>query len=579
MPDLLHSLEGQDIGFLKIIANLWDIDQPDDNSVSELTRLSQQMTDIDKFQEIYASLPDEAHQALHELQKQHGKMLWNVFTRKYGEVRDFGPAWRDREQPHLNPVSTSELLLYRSLIARAFLKQGAVPQEFAYMPEDLLALVPPPTRKYARSSFASSSQTHDQAVQPPYSTRLLDDLCTALAAMRMNIPPYQNQHLLIRPPYSAFLGELMRSMGLVSTDGILQPEQARQLLEAPRETAFLDVFQTWRSSTDIYELALVPALRMEGNWSYDALAARSAALNMVLDLHTEEWISLQDFCNEVKEKHSEFLRPDGNYSTWFVRSRSSGEYLQGFEHWDDVEGAYLRFLLLGPLFWMNVVETRRDDTPGSQIFFRLTELGQDLLAGSPPPAFPSDLGKISFMKSTMLMVPSAAPRWVRYMIARMSEWIGRQTDVYIYRITPESLAAARKQSLHPSHLVKLLQRFSATPMRPSLVRALERWEDVGTEAVIETVEVLRVSSPMVLNKLRDTQAARFLGEPLGPTAVVIKTGTRDSVLRSLSEIGYLAEVKKEYNGNTAQNNSIESEKNKDQGDYERKIAMDSGRAE
>lgn len=116
-------------------------------------------------------------------------------------------------------------------------------------------------------------------------------------------------------------------------------------------------------------------------------------------------------------------------------------------------------------------------------------------------------------------------------------------------------------------------------MRPSLVRALERWEDVGTEAIIETVEVLRVSSPIVLNKLRDTQAARFLGEPLGPTAVVIKTGTKDSILRSLTEVGYLAEVKKEYNGGTAQNNPTESEKSKDQGDYERKTAMDSGRTE
>lgn len=579
MPDLSQSLEGQDIGFLQIVANLWDTDTPKDDSNTELTRLATQMTDISRFQEMYASLPEEAHQAMHDLQKQHGKMLWNVFIRKYGEVRDFGPAWRDREQPHLNPVSTSELLLYRGLIARAFLKQGAVPQEFAYMPEDLLALVPPPTRKYGRSSFASTAQPHEQTAQPPYSTRLLDDLCTALAALRVGIAPYQNQHLLIRPPYSAFLGELMRSYGLVSSEGILQPEQARQLLEAPRETAFLDVFQNWRSSTDIYELALVPALRMEGNWTYDALAARTATLHMVLDLHTEEWISLQDFCSEVKDKQPEFLRPDGNYSTWFVRSRSSGEYLQGFEHWDEVEGAYLRFLILGPLFWMNVVETRRDDTPGSQIFFRLTELGQDLLAGSPPPAFPSDLGKITFMKSTMLMVPAAAPRWVRYMIARMCEWVGRQADVYIYRLSPDSLAAARKQSLYPSHLVKLLQRFSATPMRPSMTRALERWEDVGTEAVIETVEVLRVSSPMVLNKLRDTRAARFLDEPLGPTAVVIKSGTRDSILRSLTEIGYLAEVKKEYNENTAQNYSTDSEKSKYQGDYERKTAMDSGRTE
>jgi hypothetical protein len=151
--------------------------------------------------------------------------------------------------------------------------------------------------------------------------------------------------------------------------------------------------------------------------------------------------------------------------------------------------------------------------------------------------------------------------------------------VYIYRITPESLSDARKQGLNPSHLIKLLQRFSATPVRPTLTRALERWEDTGTEAVIETVEVLRVISPFVLNKLKDTPAARFLGDPLGPTAVTIKPGARDSILRSLADIGYLAEVKREYNDENATQTNRESDKSSYQGDYERKTAMDSGRTD
>ncbi len=574
MPDILQSLEGQDTGFLTILSNLWDIEPPASDSPAERLQIANQLTELSKFQSLFATLTAEAHDALHELQKHHGRVNWNVFTRKYGEVRDFGSAWRDREQPYLNPVSTTEYLWYRGLIARAFLKQGPVPQEFAYVPDDLLPMIPPPTRKYNRPIRVQPTNTREQ-VEPPYTTRLLDDLCTVLSALRCGLPPYQNAHLLIRPPYSAFLAEILRSMELVSHDGILQPEKARQLLEAPRESAFLEVFQNWRGSKDIYELALVPALRLEGNWSYDTLSARSAAIKIVIDLHREDWISLQEFCNEVKEHNPDFLRPDGNYDTWFVRARSTGEYLQGFEHWDDVEGAYLRFLLLGPLFWMNVVETHRDETPGSQIFFRLTELGQDLLHGATPPAFPSDLGKITFLKTTMLAVPAAIPRWVRYMIARMSEWVGRQMDVYLYRITPESLAVARKQGLYPSHLIKLLQRFCATPVRPSLVRALERWEDTGTEAVIENIEVLRVSSPSVLSNLKGTSAARFLGDPLGPTAVTIKAGARDSILRSLADLGYLAEVKRDSKEENSAPANHDSDKTSYQGEYERKTGMDS----
>jgi hypothetical protein len=553
MPDLVQSLEGQDIGFLSILANLWDVDTPTEDNTSSRTALARSITDLDVFQKQYAELPEEARAALHELQKHHGRMQWNLFTRKYGEVRDFGPVWRDREMPHLNPVSTGEYLWYRGLIARAFLKQGAVPQEFAYIPDDMLSLIPQAPRKYAHHESNREGNGSEPRTMMPYTTRLLDDLCTALSALRCGLPPYQNPHLLIRPPYSTFLGELMRTTGQVNSEGVLQPERARQLLEAPRENAFLEVFQSWRESSDIFELALVPAIRMEGSWSYDARSARAAALRMVIDLHSEEWISLQEFCLKVRESNPDFLRPDGNYDTWFVRSRNTGEYLQGYNHWDDVEGAYLRFLLLGPLFWMGVVETQRDDIPGSQIFFRLTELGQDLLNNAPPPAFPNELGKITILKSTLLSVPAASPRWVRYMIARMCEWVGRQTDMYLYRITPESLAAARKQSLNPSHLLKLLQRFCATPPRPSLSRALQRWEDAGTEAVVESVEVLRVSTPLVLNRLRDSQAQRFLGEPLGTTAIILKPGTRDMVLRTLADLGFLAEVKKDYNPRESSN--------------------------
>lgn len=546
MPDLLHSLEGQDLGFLNIIANFWDMDPLLEDSQTEKAALIRKMTETETFLEMIRSLEDEPRFALNELQKHHGRIQWNMLTRKYGEIRDFGPAWRDREQPHINPVSTTEVLFYRGLIGRAFLKQGNLPQEFAYIPDDLLSLLPQPNRRYNQPA-SSNSSGKDQPAPAPYTTRLLDDLCTALAALRIGMQPYQNPHLLIRPPYSAFLGELMRSTGQMSRDGTLQPEQARQLLEAPREKAFLDLFQAWRDSADIYELALVPAIRLEGQWSYDARAARASALRMVIDLHTEEWISLQEFTEKEKRENPDFLRPDGNYDIWFVRTRSTGEYLKGFEHWDEVEGAYLRFLILGPLFWMGVVETKRDDTPGSQIFFRLTELGQDLINGAAPEAFPNELGKITIMKGTLISVPSAAPRWVRYMIARTCEWVGRQSEMYLYRITPESLSAARKQSLYPSHLLKLLQRYCSTPPKPALVRALQRWEDTGTEAVIESVEVLRVSSPNILSKLRESQSARFLGEPLGPTSIILKPGSRDMVLRTLADLGFLAEVKKEYN--------------------------------
>jgi hypothetical protein len=74
-----------------------------------------------------------------------------------------------------------------------------------------------------------------------------------------------------------------------------------------------------------------------------------------------------------------------------------------------------------------------------------------------------------------------------------------------------------------------------------LVKSLKRWEVNGTEARAETQTVLRVSRPEVLEELRKSKGARFLGEPLGPTTVVIKAGAQSKVMAALAELGLLAE--------------------------------------
>ena len=73
------------------------------------------------------------------------------------------------------------------------------------------------------------------------------------------------------------------------------------------------------------------------------------------------------------------------------------------------------------------------------------------------------------------------------------------------------------------------------------MKALKRWEVNGTEARVETLTVLRVSRPEVLEELRKSKAGRFLGESLGPTTTVVQNGAQSKVLAALAEMGLLAE--------------------------------------
>jgi hypothetical protein len=133
-------------------------------------------------------------------------------------------------------------------------------------------------------------------------------------------------------------------------------------------------------------------------------------------------------------------------------------------------------------------------------------------------------------------------RLARYQVARFCEWEKETPEGYHYRLTPLSLERARKQGLTVAHLLTLLRKH-AKLVPPSLVRALERWEQHGTQARLEAMVVLRVTAPEVLQALRASRAARYLGEPLSPTAVAIKPGAEQKVLAALAELGFLGEAR------------------------------------
>jgi hypothetical protein len=96
--------------------------------------------------------------------------------------------------------------------------------------------------------------------------------------------------------------------------------------------------------------------------------------------------------------------------------------------------------------------------------------------------------------------------------------------------------------LKAGQLLSLLAKNASGPIPPAFVKALQRWEINGTEARVEHLVVLRVSRPEVMNELKNSKAGRFLSEPLGPTAAVVKPGAESKILEALAEMGLLAEV-------------------------------------
>jgi hypothetical protein len=538
MPDLHDHLQGRDLGFLRIVAHLWGIDISAPDAHTALPALVMAMLDRPLVAEVAETLPLEARNALASLAQNEGRMPWSMFTRRFGKVREMGPGRRDRERPHLSPISPSELLWYRALIGRAFFEGEPEPQEYAYIPDDLIALLPPMGVETPNPPGRPASPA--ECAHPiPATDRVLDHATTLLAALRLGRGASSLSFREPAIPPEALL-RLLTEAGLLDPQGLPFPEPARAFLEARRGDALAVLFKAWRDSTRFNELRQVPGLKLEGDWSNNPVRARHAILDLLARVPGGRWWSLASFVGSVKAQIPDFQRPAGDYDSWFIRQEASGEYLRGFTHWDEVDGALVRYLVSGPMAWMGLLDLASPSPGSPAAAFRTSIWAGALLEGAAPGNMPPEDVPLQIASNGRLRLFAFTPRAVRYQIARFCAWESETANEYRYRITPESLEQARGQGLRLSHLMGLLRRHAAAPLPPSLVQALERWDQQGAQARLEQAVILRLGSPDLLAAVRHSKAARFLGDVLGPTTVIVKPGAQEKILTALAEMGYLA---------------------------------------
>jgi hypothetical protein len=585
MPDLSQSLQGRDLGHLRIIADLWGIKLSAPDARVGLVRLNPLMQDRELLAEVIQLLPEAARAALEEILRNDGRLPWSLLIRRYGAVREMGAARRDRERPYQNAsASAAEALWYRGLIGRAFFDTTSGPEEFAYIPDELLVLMPPAQPRRS-PSLGRPATPAERATILLASDRLLDDACTMLAALRLEAtlqaqpaakPGLASQSpversdfyalrsnpLLPYPLTAELLQALLATAGLLDARHTPRPEPTRAFLEAPRAEALLSLFQAWLRSQEFNELRLTPALVTDGAWVNDPLRARQAILDFIFTVPgavvagepaERPFWSLTSLVNAVRQSDPDFQRTAGEYDTWFLRRRDTGENLRGFESWEAVEGELIRFIIAGPLHWLGIVDLGLPEPPATEAgsgvghppqqatAFRFSAWAADLLSLKPPTGLAAEGEAIQVNRDGRLHIPARAPRVARYQAARFAAWERYALDSYHYRLTPASLEAARQAGLNLQHLTSLL-RHHARAVPPGLLDALERWETSGSAARLERVLVLRVKDPELLQALRTSTLARYFGELLGPTAVIIRPGGVEKLVDGLVEMGYFTEV-------------------------------------
>lgn len=549
MPDLFHSLLNQDIGHLRIIAELWGLELDSKNVDAAREKLSVSLLEPNLLAEIIDSLPAEADSALTTLINSGGRIPWPTFTRKYGDIREAGAGKRDREKLYLKPASASEILYYRGFLARAFFDTKKGPQEFAYIPDDLLEAISQGNTQSRIENEKVSLRIHDlSSVEGPVasseplgraaspgergqeilaSDSILDDATTLLAALRLGIDPPET-----KIPVKV-MQALLKSTNLIKGTAP-QPEPVKVFLESPRAQALASLQNVWIESESFNELRLMPGIICEGEWKNQPQETREFLLNLLDAIPEGKWWSLNALVRDIKQKYADFQRPAGDYDSWFIKRESDGQYLRGFSAWDQVDGALIKYFITNILYWLGQVDLCIAEGSTEPTSFRTTD---------PDPRISNpESTKIHVASQGLISVPRLAPRVVRYQVSRFCEWEERKEDIYRYRISTNSLTRAKAQGLKVEHLLALLAKYSDVGIPPTLVRALKRWEVNGTEARLQTQVILKVSKPEILEEMRRSKAGKFLGEVLSPTTVIVKSGAIQKVMDALTELGLLTEV-------------------------------------
>jgi hypothetical protein len=541
MPSLEQTLLAHDFVLLRAIAAQAGLALQAPNPRAAAAELAQALKEPEPLELLLdRALDERARRALALLAGGGGRLLAAAFIRRCGGVRPLGPAALTREQPWLKPATPAEALYFNGLAGRAFMDSEGGPQEYFYIPSDLLPLLPalpdPGQSVSAASAVAPVEVAGVEESAGP--AALVDDLTSLLAAVQLHPgrPPGTADlagHLNL--PIVDFGLALGAGLGLIQPDGRLDPEAVKPFLSAGRGAQLQALARAWRESTTWNDLMHVPGLRPEpGAWRNDPPAAREFLIKLLAGLPAGEWRSLESLVAFVRERQPDFQRLNGDYDSWYIRDADSGEYLRGFASWDKVDGALIRFLLDGPLNWLGLVE-RRLAPPA----IRLTPLFAAFVSGAPFD-IPETPARLFVSRTGGLSAAPAVNRFERFQAARIGEWLPRGAGgSYEYRLTGNSLQAAAAQGIMARHILAFLRR-AADPLPEHVAALIERWGRRGIEARALQATVLKLSGPDVLEQLmRSPRTRRWLGEALGDRAVEVKDW--EKLREAMVELGLAVE--------------------------------------
>jgi hypothetical protein len=268
----------------------------------------------------------------------------------------------------------------------------------------------------------------------------------------------------------------------------------------------------------------------------DVPAARAAVLRVLARLPPGQWVTLADLGAWLETSAPTFLREQLDARSAALVEPTTGAPLLAEGSWARVEARLLRYLVLGPLYWLGTVGT---DTAGERV--AVTPTGSALLRDSEAvPARPRE--RCTWDADGRLLAPARADLGAllqaeRYLL------LEARAQLSSYRLERDRVAVALSAGGAIQACRQLLERLTQASLPAAVEARLADWERGFGALALRPAVLLEARSPSDLDSVEGLQVVRpFLRRRLSPSVAEVAASQAPALVEELHSAGHLPRV-------------------------------------
>lgn len=267
----------------------------------------------------------------------------------------------------------------------------------------------------------------------------------------------------------------------------------------------------------------------------DPPSARAALLGALRNLPPGRWVRCEEVVTAMERITPGFLREQLDARSAALINPASGVPLFREGSWREVEGVYLRFLLLGPLYWLGVIGT---DEEGNLV--RVTAAGAALLRDAPLEERATE--SCVWQSDDRLAAPARADLASLLRAERFLRLV-RRGPVSVYALDAERVAATLQAGGSAAAIRSLLVSLTASDPPEAIQERLRHWESAAGALHLRPAVLLEGTSRDLLDTVLALEGVRGgVRRRIGETVAEVAGSRAVELAEAMQRAGHLPRV-------------------------------------